>query len=130
MASCSDKARVGISPNLLGVAILPTCPRRVDIIAFLKDIFSIFHVAHCHFIDSVSILHGINKKQSTKVKAINLVISLVFGLYILDFFLMPFAYGEIDLEKLPFHICTTMCVLSYLSRHTKFFSKFIFLNLH
>ena len=64
--SCSDKARVGISPNLLGVAIPPTCPRRVDIIAFLKDIFSILNTAHCHFMDSVSILHGINKRQSNK----------------------------------------------------------------
>ena len=66
LSSWSDKARVGISPNLLGVAIPPTCPRRVDIIAFLKDIFSILHTAHCHFTDSVSILHGINRMQSSK----------------------------------------------------------------
>lgn len=40
---------------------------------------------------------------------------LAFGLYILDFFLMPLAYGEIDIEKLPFHACTAMCVLCFLS---------------
>lgn len=41
---------------------------------------------------------------------------LAFGLYILDFFLMPLAYGEIDVEKLPFHACTAMCVMCFLSR--------------
>lgn len=65
-----------------------------------------------------------NKNQSTKDKVINLVINLVFGLYILDFFLMPLAYGSIDIEKLPFHICTVSCVLCFLSRHNKFFEKY------
>ena len=40
---------------------------------------------------------------------------LAFGMYILDFFLMPLAYGEIDIEKLPFHACTAMCVMCFLS---------------
>ena len=39
-----------------------------------------------------------------------------FALYIADFFLMPLAYGEIDIEKLPFHACTAMCVMCFLSR--------------
>ena len=39
-----------------------------------------------------------------------------FALYIADFFLMPLAYGEIDVEKLPFHACTAMCVMCFLSR--------------
>jgi len=43
-------------------------------------------------------------------------IDLAFGLYIADFFLMPFAYGYIDIEKLPFHICTAMCVACFASR--------------
>ena len=30
---------------------------------------------------------------------------------------MPLAYGEIDIEKLPFHICTAMCVACFLSNH-------------
>ena len=45
------------------------------------------------------------------------LINISFGLYILDFFLMPLAYGEIDIEKLPFHICTAMCVACFLSNH-------------
>lgn len=65
-----------------------------------------------------------NKSQNVKNKAINMTINIAFGLYILDFFLMPFAYGKIDIEKLPFHICTFTCVMCFLSRHNKFLSKY------
>ena len=50
-----------------------------------------------------------------KAKAARVCLYFAFGLYILDFFLMPFAYGSIDIEKLPFHACTAMCVMSFLS---------------
>ena len=66
------------------------------------------------------------KSEDVKLRAIDISLNIAFGLYILDFFLMPFAYGEIDLEKLPFHICTAMCVMSFLSRHNKFLYKFRF----
>ena len=49
---------------------------------------------------------------------------LAFGLYILDFFLMPLAYGEIDIEKLPFHACTAMCVCCFLSRRSPRLGRF------
>ena len=101
----------------------------------LKDhkgevIFNCFGIWHILFM--LLIFGGIittvillkNKNQTTKDKAINLVINLVFGLYILDFFLMPLAYGSIDIEKLPFHICTASCVLCFFSRHNKFLNKF------
>lgn len=101
----------------------------------LKDhkgevIFNCFGIWHILFM--ILIFGGIittvlvlkNKNQSIKDKTINLVINLVFGLYILDFFLMPLAYGSIDIEKLPFHICTVSCVLCFLSRHNKFLEKY------
>lgn len=101
----------------------------------LKDhkgevIFNCFGVWHILFM--ILIFGGIittvlvlkNKNQSIKDKTINLVNKLVFGLYILDFFLMPLAYGSIDIEKLPFHICTISCVLCFLSRHNKFLEKY------
>lgn len=65
-----------------------------------------------------------NRSAASKQRAIVLLSNCAFGLYIADFFLMPFAYGEIDLEKLPFHICTATCVLCFLSRHHKFFERF------
>lgn len=65
-----------------------------------------------------------NRSTDTKQKTINYCANLAFGLYIADFFLMPFAYGEIQIEKLPFHICTAMCVMCFLSRHTRIFAKY------
>ena len=65
-----------------------------------------------------------NKCKEVAQKTISRLINCAFGLYIADFFLMPFAYGEIDIEKLPFHICTAMCVMCFLSRHNAFFGRF------
>lgn len=65
-----------------------------------------------------------HQSKGTRQRAATAVINLAFGLYILDFFLMPLAYGEIDLEKLPFHMCTAMCVMCFLSRHTEFFARY------
>lgn len=66
----------------------------------------------------------VGKKSKNPDKVINLFINLAIGLYALDFFAMPFAYGVIDIEKLPFHVCTTMCVMCFLSRYHPFFKKF------
>lgn len=64
------------------------------------------------------------KDDQAKSRLIKAAIHVAFGLYIADFFLMPFAYGEIDLEKLPFHMCTAMCVLGFLSQHNAFASRY------
>ena len=50
-----------------------------------------------------------HKDKQIGQSAARLLISIAFGLYIADIFLMPLAYGEIDIEKLPFHACTAMC---------------------
>ena len=65
-----------------------------------------------------------NESQSCKNKTAKTFIYIAFGLYISDFFLMPLAYGEIDIEKLPFHACTAMCVLCFLSYHNRFLEKY------
>ncbi|MBR2831504.1 MAG: YwaF family protein [Oscillospiraceae bacterium] len=57
-------------------------------------------------------------------KAASVFTHIAFGLYIADFFLMPFAYEQIDMEKLPFHVCTAMCVMCFLSRHVRFLEKY------
>ena len=63
----------------------------------------------------VLLLHK-DKNSQAKIKTANYFVNVALGLYILDFFLMPFAYGEIDIEKLPFHACTAMCVCVFISR--------------
>ncbi len=67
----------------------------------------------------------LKKKDKERIqKASSLLINCAFGLYIADFFLMPFAYGEIDVEKLPFHACTAMCVMCFWSRHNAFLGRY------
>jgi len=65
-----------------------------------------------------------NKEENLKRNCPKLFIHIAFGLYVADFFLMPLAYSEIDIEKLPFHACTAMCVLCFLSYHNRFLEKY------
>lgn len=95
-----------------------------------ETIFSCFGLWHlCYlFVVAVAIIAVISyaKKhgEESNQKISSWFINAAFGLYIADFFLMPFAYGEIDIEKLPFHACTAMCVMCFLSRHNDFFGRF------
>lgn len=56
-----------------------------------------------------------NSNEAVRERTVRRSINLAFVLYILDIFLMPLAYGEIDIEKLPFHACTAMCVTCFLA---------------
>ena len=91
--------------------------------------FDAFHLSVL-FITAAALVFLISyiKKQNKPMQhqTLNLLISSAFALYMLDFFLMPFAYGVIDVEKLPFHICTAMCVMCFLSRHHSKLSKYKF----
>ncbi len=92
-------------------------------------IFSCFGVWHWLYMiiifgTIVLVFFLLKKKNIEKKRVVDLSINCAFGLYLADFFLMPFAYGEIDLEKLPFHICTAMCVMCFLSRRNQFLGNF------
>ena len=92
--------------------------------------FRIFHGWHILYLvlilGSIIAFSFILKNKSEKVKnlAIAITINTAFTLYMLDFFLMPFAYGYIGIDKLPFHICTLSCLLCFACRHNKFLAKF------
>lgn len=89
--------------------------------------FGVWHFIYIFLAVGVAIFAIISlkdKNQEIKNKTMKLFIHIAFGLYMADFFLMPFAYGEIDMEKLPFHICTATCVLCFLSWHNTFFAKY------
>lgn len=93
------------------------------------EIFVCFDAFHICFIlafvlIAVAACWYVKNKSKDKKKAIDRCVNIAFALYILDFFLMPFAYEAIDIEKLTFHVCTTMCVMCFLSRYNSFFSKF------
>ena len=94
------------------------------------EIFTCFggwHLSYVLFtvvVSALVLILMIRKSDEKRLKAAGVFIDLSMGLYIADFFLMPFAYGEIDVEKLPFHICTAMCVMCFLSRHIRALEKY------
>ena len=94
------------------------------------EIFTLFGAWHFFYIALTAaaialILFTLRQKsEETKHKTVKLFIDFAFGLYVADFFLMPLAYGEIDIEKLPFHACTAMCVMCFLSYRVAFLAKY------
>ncbi len=89
------------------------------------EIFKLFDAWHFAFILlTAAIIIAIliiwrKKSDAARERTVRFFIGTAFALYIADFFLMPLAYGEINIEKLPFHVCTatcTMCFLSYVAR--------------
>lgn len=72
-------------------------------------LFSIWHILYIVLIFGLSLGgYFLLRKKSDKAKTVTLktLAYLVIGIYILDFFIMPFSQGKIDIDKLPFHICT------------------------
>ena len=62
-----------------------------------------------------------DKKQGLfRFLAYALVIS-----YIFDFFAHDFVYGGLNMDKLPFHICTALCPIVAFVQFNKKFSKFV-----
>ena len=94
---------------------------------YLFECFDIWHISLLIVMLSaiaVAFLLVRDKSDQVKKKLLDCTIGIAFGLYIADFFLMPFAYGFIEIEKLPFHACTLTCLLCFLSRHNEFLGKF------
>lgn len=93
-------------------------------------IFQCFDIWHISFLLLMLISIGIicfvvkDKSDLVKKKLLDYTVGIAFGLYMADLFLMPFAYGEIEIEKLPFHACTLTCLLCFLSRNNNLLSKF------
>ena len=79
-------------------------------------LFSIWHIMYIVLIVGLTIgLAFILKNKSQKAKDLTLKILAVstIAVYIADFFIMPLARssGDIDIDKLPFHICTFIGVM-------------------
>ena len=95
-----------------------------------SDIFTLFSGWHFLYMALtaavIMAVWMIQKRKSGRIqeKTVRCFIDLAFGLYVADLFLMPIAYGEIDIEKLPFHACTAMCVMCFLSYRVRFLEKY------
>ena len=87
------------------------------------EIFRLFSGWHFFYISLtlavvLAVFFLVRKKEpAVRMRTAGVFSDVAFGLYMADFFLMPFAYGEIDMEKLPFHVCTAMCVACFVCRH-------------
>jgi len=80
------------------------------------EVFSLLHFMYIILIVGLTIgLAFILRKRSEKAKKITLNILAIaaISVYIADFFIMPLARsgGDIDLDKLPFHLCTACAIL-------------------
>ena len=94
---------------------------------YLFKCFDIWHITFLFITLSAIVVIFLlfkDKDDGDKKKLLDCTVGIAFGLYIADFFLMPFAFGEIQIEKLPFHACTLTCLLCFLSRHNKFLGQF------
>ena len=90
-------------------------------IAFLN----VFHILFFLIIISSTIVLAfyLNKHENKKKPALRLIAYSIVALYIADFFIQPFMSSDfsMNIDKLPFHICTVLCpVIAF----TEFNSKF------
>lgn len=91
-------------------------------------LFDIWHFLYLFVILGGGILLSFlfcHRDEQTKDKVLRIFAGLVIGLYIADFFLMPLSdtYNGIAQDKLPFHICTLMGVLTPFAQYNKKFSN-------
>ena len=89
-------------------------------------LFSIWHILYFVLIvggtiGSCFLLR--NKSNETKEKVRKILAYLVIGVYIADFFIQPFMSSDysMNVDKLPFHICTLMgCLIPFAQFNKKF----------
>ena len=72
-----------------------------------------------HFVYLILIFGGViaahialrGRSMSSKEKAMRFLAYALVLSYLSDFFVHDFVYGEMNIDKLPFHICTVLCPL-------------------
>ena len=91
-------------------------------------LFDVWHFLYLFVIFGGSILLAVlykDKTAASKEKLMRLFAYLTIGIYVADFFLMPLSdsYGRINIDKLPFHVCTLMGVLAPFVQFNPRFAK-------
>ncbi len=72
-----------------------------------------------------------NSTMEKKIRVLNILVILLTVSYISDFFVHDFVYGTIDepgglqIDKLPFHVCTFLCPLACFTQFNKKFKFFL-----
>ena len=82
------------------------------------DVFSFWHILYTVIIIGLTITLGIfisKKSDKAKESVLRLIACSITVIYIADFFIQPLMHGdasvggEMNIDKLPFHICTVLC---------------------
>ena len=98
------------------------------------DVFSFFHIFYTGTIIILTILLGLylsKKDEKTQNRALSIIAFATAFLYISDFFVQPLMHGdasvagEMNIDKLPFHICTLLCPVLNFVQFNKTFEKLI-----
>lgn len=66
-----------------------------------------------------------NKEMETKEKVLRFLAYALVISYLSDFFMHDFVYGGLNMDKLPFHLCTVMCPVIAFTQFNKKFQRFL-----
>lgn len=89
-------------------------------------LFSVWHFLYIALIvgGCIGMAFWLNKQdERAKNKALRFIAYALVVTYIFDFFMHPFVYGELNIDKLPFHICTALCPVVAFTQFNKKFAK-------
>ncbi len=100
---------------------------------FNIDVFNFWHILYAVVIIGSTIALGIflsKKGPETVEKALRIIAFSIIFLYLSDFFIQPLMHGdasiagEMNIDKLPFHICTLLAPVISFVQFNKRFEKF------
>ena len=95
--------------------------------AFSISAFSLWHFIYLFLIIAAAVITTIVLRGKTSAyveKTLNHISIAILVVYILDFFIMPFSHGSINIDKLPFHFCTMASILIIFSRYNHRIMKY------
>ena len=90
--------------------------------------FSLSHIIYLLLIAGaiVGLFFAFRKKtEDKKDKVLRILAYAVVISYLSDFFVHDFVYGGLNMDKLPFHICTVLCPIMAFTQFNKHFKKFL-----
>lgn len=76
------------------------------------SLFSVWHFLYILLIVGGTIWAAfalVRKNEKTQDSVLKTLATLLVVTYLGDFFFHPFVYGELNVDKLPFHLCTFLC---------------------
>nr|MBQ8890319.1 YwaF family protein [Clostridia bacterium] len=90
-------------------------------------LFNFWHIFYLVLIVGAIITAGVflsKKSAEVKMKVLSVLSVALCALYAADFFIMPLYMDTIDVDKLPFHICTVLCPVVAFVQFNKKFERF------